>query len=141
MSEREPDPIAAERHGASWRLGRAIVWARLLIIAAWVAGAALATSQLPSGLGSEEAELGSLLPRSSQAVEVEEKALRTFGFPLISRSMVVARKESGFDAGETAAALRFIARTDGSGSGLKAIPFAAEGKPLEGGQVGDTFLV
>jgi RND superfamily putative drug exporter len=141
MSERKPDPISEDRHGASWRLGRAIVWARLLIIAAWVAGAALATSQLPSGLGSEEAELGSLLPRSSQAVEVEKKALRTFGFPLISRSMVVARKEGGFDAADSRAALAYIARTDRGGSGLKAIPFAAEGRPLAGGQVGDTLLV
>src|ERR1700761_4333671 len=141
MSERESDPVSEERRGASWRLGRAIVWARLLILAAWIAGAALATSQLPSGLGSEEAELGSLLPRSSQAVEVEEKALRTFGFPLISRSMVVARKESGFDAADSRRALAYITRTDRGGSGLKAIPFAAEGRPLEGGQVGDTLLV
>jgi putative drug exporter of the RND superfamily len=112
-----------------------------LVIPAWVAGAILATSQLPSGLGSEAAELGSLLPRSSKAVEVEEKSLETFGFPLISRSMVVARKEGGFDAGDTAAALRLVARTDRGESGLKAVPFAAEGKPLEGGAIGDTFLV
>src|ERR1700759_1325991 len=117
MSEREPDPISSDRHGASWRLGRAIVWARLLIIAAWVAGAALATSQLPSGLGGEEAELGSLLPRSSQAVEVEEKALRTFGFPLISRSMVVARKEGGFDAAAAGGGPHFIARAAQGESG------------------------
>jgi RND superfamily putative drug exporter len=111
------------------------------VIAAWIAGAILATSQLPSGLGSEAAELGSLLPRSSEAVEVEEKSLGTFGFPLISRSMVVARKEGGFSAADTAAALRLVARTDRGESGLKAVPFAAEGKPLEGGAVGDTFLV
>src|ERR1700761_329160 len=141
MSERESDPVSEERRGASWRLGRAIVWARLLILAAWIAGAPLATSQLPSGLGSEEAELGSLLPRSSQGLEVEEKALQTFGFPLISRSMVVARKEAGFDRGDAAAALRYVAATDKGGSGLKAVPFAAEGRPLEGGHVGDTLLV
>ncbi len=128
-------------HGL-WRgLGRAIVWLRWLIIPAWIAGALLVTSQLPSGLGSEAAELGSLLPRSSKAVEVEEKSFETFGFPLISRSMVVARKEGGFDAADTAAALRLVARTDRGESGLKAVPFAAEGKPLEGGAVGDTFLV
>jgi RND superfamily putative drug exporter len=127
---------------ALWRwIGRAIVWLRWLIVPAWVAGALLLTAGLPSGLGSEAAELGSLLPRSSKAVEVEEDSLRTFGFPLISRSMVVAHKDGGFDAGETAAALRFVARTDRGGSGLKAVPFAAEGKPLEGGAVGDTFLV
>jgi putative drug exporter of the RND superfamily len=141
MADSDPDPISEERSGATWRLGRAIVWARFFVIAAWIAGAVLATSQLPSGLGSEAAELGSLLPRSSKAVEVEEKSLETFGFPLISRSMVVAHKEGGFDAGDTAAALRLVARTDRGESGLKAVPFAAEGKPLDGGAVGDTFLV
>lgn len=127
--------------GAAWRIARAIVWARLLVIAAWVAGAVLATSYLPSGLGSEGAELGSLLPRSSEALEVEARALRTFGFPLISRSMVVARKEGGFDPGEAAAALRYVARTDKAETGLKAVPFDAEGKALEGGNVGDTLLI
>ncbi len=125
MADNDPDPISEERRGATWRFGRAIVWARLFVIAAWIAGAAVATTQLPSGLGSEAAELGSLLPRSSKAVEVEEKSLETFGFPLISRSMVVARKEGGFDAADTAAALRLVARTDRGESGLKAVPFAA----------------
>jgi putative drug exporter of the RND superfamily len=130
----------SENRGAAWRIGRTIVWARLLIIAAWIGGAALATSYLPSGLGSEEAELGSLLPRSSEALEVEKRALRTFGFPLISRSMVVAHKEGGFDPGEAAAALRYVVRTDKGETGLKAVPFDAEGKPLEG-NVGDTLLI
>jgi RND superfamily putative drug exporter len=140
VSERVPDPIVAER-GASWWLGRAIVWARFLVIVAWIVGALLATARLPSGLGSEEAELGSLLPRSSRAVEVEVKALGTFGFPLISRVMVVAHKEGGFDRGDGAAALRYIAATDRGDSGLKAVPFSAEGAPLEGGRIGDTLLV
>ena len=130
-----------ERRGGGWWAGRAIVWARFLVVAAWIAGAALATQQLPSGFGDENAELGGLLPRSSEALEVEEKSLRTFGFPLISRSMVVATKEGGFDRADATAALRYIARTDRSGAGLRAVPFAAEGRPLEGGQVGDTLLV
>ncbi|HEY2477237.1 MAG TPA: MMPL family transporter [Solirubrobacterales bacterium] len=141
MAKRDSDSLAGEKRGAAWWTGRAIVWARLLVIAAWIAGAALATSQLPSGLGNESAELGSLLPRSSQAIEVEERALRNFGFPLISRSMVVAHKEGGFDPGEARAGLRYIARADEGGSGLKAVPFAAEGRPLEGGRIGDTMLV
>ena len=124
----------------TWWFGRAIVWARLLVIAAWIVGAYLATAHLPSGLGNEGAELGSLLPRSSKALEVEEKSLRTFGFPLISRSMVVATKEGGFDPADGAATLRYVARTDRGKSGLKAVPFAAEGKPLEGGPIGDTML-
>ena len=130
-----------EKQGGAWRIGRTIVWARLLVIAAWIAGAVLATSYLPSGLGGGGAELGSLLPRSSEAVEVEERALRTFGFPLISRSMVVARKEEGFDPGEVRAALRYVVRTDRAETGLKAVPFDAEGSRLEGGQAGDTVLI
>jgi RND superfamily putative drug exporter len=140
MSERGSDPVGDERGGAWW-IGRAIVWARLLVIAAWIAGAVLATSNLPSGLGSEAAELGSLLPRNSRALEVEEEALKTFGYPLISRSMVVARKEGGFGDAKGKAALRYIAKTDRGSSGLKAVPFAAEGQPLEGGRIGDTMLV
>jgi RND superfamily putative drug exporter len=127
--------------GAAWWAGRAIVWGRILVVAAWIAGAALATAHLPSGFGGESAELGSLLPRSSQALKVEEESLRTFGFPLISRSMVVARKEGGFDPAEARAALAYIARTDRSDAGLRAVPFAAEGRPLEGGRIGDTLLV
>ena len=122
-------------------IARAIVWLRFLVVPAWVVGAALLTAHLPSGLGSEAAELGSLLPRSSKAVEVEKKSIGTYGFPLISRSMVVAHKEGGFGAGDTAAALRFVAETDRGKSGLKAVPFATEGKPLEGGRVGDTLLI
>jgi RND superfamily putative drug exporter len=141
MAQEDPDPNPQERRGKAWWIGRVVVWARLVVIAAWIAGAILATSRLPSGLGNEEAELGSLIPRSSKAVGVEEKALATFGFPLISRSMVVARKEGGFDAGKVREGLRYVARADQGGSGLKAIPFAAEGRPLEGGPIGDTLLV
>jgi RND superfamily putative drug exporter len=128
------------RAAARWT-GRAIVWARFLIVAAWIAGVAFATSQLPSGFARDGAELGRLLPRSSEAVEVEERSIERFGFPLISRSMVVARKEGGFAAADGAAALRYIGRTDRGRSGLEAIPFAAEGRPLAGGGIGDTLLV
>ncbi len=149
MAERESDPNAGERpgdapkerRGGAWWFGRAIVWARLLVIAAWIVGAYLATTHLPSGLENEGAELGSLLPHSSKALEVEKRSLQTFGFPLISRSMVVASKADGFDGADGAAALRYVARTDRGGSGVKAVPFAAEGEPLKAGPIGDTMLV
>jgi RND superfamily putative drug exporter len=141
MSEPAPDPTPDARRGVAWWAGRTIVWARFLVVAAWIAGAVLATQHLPSGFGGESAELGSLLPRSSEALEVEERSLRTFGFPLISRSMVVAHKEGGFDPADARAALRYIARTDRSSAGLRAVPFDAEGHPLEGGKVGETLLV
>ena len=81
MPDSDPDPNPDPRRGPIWRLGRAVVWLRFLVVPAWIAGAVLATSQLPSGLGSEAAELGSLLPRSSKAVEVEERSLRDLRLP------------------------------------------------------------
>jgi uncharacterized membrane protein YdfJ with MMPL/SSD domain len=87
-------------------IARTIVWQRFLILPAWIAGAAIATIHLPSVFDSESGELGSLLPRSSKALEVERKAIKTFGLPLLSRTMVVAHEPGGFPAGRLAAASR-----------------------------------
>ncbi len=75
-------------------------------------GTALAVTHLPSAFDSESSEIGGLLPRSSSALEVESRAIKTFGLPLLSRTIVVAHRSSGFSAGEVAAATRYIARTD-----------------------------
>src|SRR6202008_4039651 len=47
-----------------------------------------------------------------RAVEVEEKAIKTFGEPLISRTMVVANRPQGFSAAQLAEAAHHIAATD-----------------------------
>ncbi len=93
-------------------VARAIVWLRFPILLAWIAGTALATSHLPSAFESEAGELGSLLPRSSAALEVERKAIKTFGLPLLSRTIVIAHQPSGFLPGQIAAATHYIADTD-----------------------------
>jgi RND superfamily putative drug exporter len=85
---------------------------RFLILPAWIVGTVLATMHLPSVFDSESGELGSLLPRSSTALEVERRAIKTFGLPLLSRTMVVAHRPGGFPPDRTAAASRFIAATD-----------------------------
>jgi RND superfamily putative drug exporter len=100
------------RRGFWARIGRAIVWLRFLIVAAWIAGVLLATMHLPSVFDSESGELGSLLPRSSAALEVERRAIHTFGLPLLSRTMVVAHNPGGFSPAQTAAASRYVAATD-----------------------------
>jgi RND superfamily putative drug exporter len=69
-------------------------------------------AHLPSAFDSESREIGGLLPRSSSALEVESKAIETFGLPLLSRTIVVAHRSSGFSAEQVAAATRYIARTD-----------------------------
>jgi putative drug exporter of the RND superfamily len=96
-----------------WRgLARAIVWLRFVILAAWIAGVVLATVNLPSAFEGESSDAESLLPHSSHAVEVEEKAIKTFGEPLISRTMVVASRPQGFSAAQLSAAARHIVATD-----------------------------
>src|ERR1700679_2546658 len=100
MPDRNSRP--SKPHRGFWaRIGRAIVWLRFLIVAAWIAGVLLATMHLPSVFDSESGELGSLLPRSSAALEVERKAIHTFGLPLLSRTMVVARDPAGFSPEQT----------------------------------------
>jgi RND superfamily putative drug exporter len=112
VAERESRPTTP-RSGGLWRgIARAIVWLRFLIIAAWIAAVALATIHLPSAFESESSDAESLVPHSSRAVEVEEKAVKTFGEPLISRTMVVASRPQGFTAGELRAMSRYIAGTD-----------------------------
>jgi RND superfamily putative drug exporter len=123
------------------RLGRAIVWLRYLILPAWIAGLVLATAHLPSAFESES-ELGSLLPRSSQALEVERKALDTFGLPILSRTMVVAREPQGFSSSQAAAAGRYLAAADGpeAKAGLRAVPLI-DAPGLLGARRGGTTLV
>jgi RND superfamily putative drug exporter len=113
------------RSGLAWRRsGRAIVWLRFLIVPAWIAATILAVVHLPSAFEAEASELGNLLPRSSSALEVERKALKTFGLPLLSRTIVVAREPGGFSAAQASAAADYIAAADRSESpdAVKAVP-------------------
>jgi RND superfamily putative drug exporter len=101
------------RSGLAWnRSGRAIVRLRFLIVPAWIAATIVAVAHLPSAFEAEASELGNLLPRSSSALEVERRALKTFGLPLLSRTMVVAREPGGFSAAQASAAAHYIAAAD-----------------------------
>ncbi|HEX3734424.1 MAG TPA: MMPL family transporter [Solirubrobacterales bacterium] len=122
MSQRNSRP---SRGGLRWnRAGRAIVWLRFPIVLAWIAATAMAVSHLPSAFEAEAGELGSLLPHSSTALEVERQAIERFGLPLLSRTMVVARQPRGFSAGEATAAARYVAAADRSQGPhpVKAVP-------------------
>jgi RND superfamily putative drug exporter len=141
VSDRDSHPSTGVP-GALWRrLGRAIVWLRYLILPAWIAGLVLATTHLPSAFESES-ELGSLLPRSSQALKVERKAADTFGLPILSRTMVVAREPQGFSPSQAAAAGRYVAAADRpqAKAGLRAVPLI-DAPGLLGARRGGTTLV
>ena len=132
------------RRGAAGLLARLIVALRFLIVPAWIVAAVLATVHLPSIFGSEASELGSLLPRSSEAVEVEERAIETFGVPLLSRTMVVASQPGDFSTKQGAAAARFIAAVDETPerrARLRAVPLLDAPGVLESKRLGSTLIV
>ena len=129
--------------GLAWnRSGRAIVWLRLLIVPAWIAATILAVVHLPSAFEAEASELGNLLPRSSSALEVERKALKTFGLPLLSRTMVVAREPGGFSAAQASAAAGYIAAADRSEGphAVKAVPLTDATGKLGAGRAATTIV-
>src|ERR1700761_6012123 len=89
-----------------------------------MAAALLATAHLPSAFESEASELGGLLPSSSKALEVESRAIKTFGLPLLTRTIVVADQPAGSPPSRLAAAGRYIAAVDqreGRGA-IRAVP-------------------
>jgi len=116
---------------------------RFFIVAAWIAAVAMATMHLPSAFESENADAGSLLPHSSQAIEVEEKALKTFDLPLLSRTMVVAHRPQGFDATELGAAGRLIATADRKegATAIRAVPLVDAPGLLASRQTATTLVV
>src|SRR6478752_3470024 len=141
VSEKNSRP---SRGALRWnRAGRAIVWLRLLIVPAWIAATAIAVSHLPSAFEAEAGELGSLLPHSSEALEVEKQAIETFGLPLLSRTIVVARRPQGFSATQASAAARYIAATDRSQAphSVKAVPLVDTRRALGSGRPGTTIVV
>jgi RND superfamily putative drug exporter len=129
--------------GLAWnRSGRAVVWLRFLIVPAWIAATLMAVVHLPSAFEAEASELGNLLPRSSSALEVERKALKTFGLPLLSRTMVVARAPAGFSAAQTSAAAHYIAAADRSEGphAVKAVPLTDAPGMLGAGRAATTIV-
>jgi RND superfamily putative drug exporter len=129
--------------GLTWnRSGRAIVWLRFLVLPAWIAATVIAVTHLPSAFEAEAGELGNLLPRSSSALEVERRTIETFGLPLLSRTMVVAREPGGFSAAQASSAARYIAAADRSEGprAVKAVPLADTPGALGAGGTATTLV-
>jgi RND superfamily putative drug exporter len=126
------------------RVARLIVWLRYPLVLAWLAGAVLAGSRLPSIFSAESGELGSLLPHSSEALEVERSAFHTFGLPLLSRTIVVASQPGGFSTSQGMAAGRYVAAVDrqpeGSAS-LRAVPLLEAPGLLASRDLGSALVV
>ncbi|HET9152886.1 MAG TPA: MMPL family transporter [Solirubrobacterales bacterium] len=125
-------------------LARLIVALRFLIVPAWIAAAIWVSFNLPSIFGAEANDLGSLLPRNSGAIEVEEEAIETFGLPVLSRTMVVAHQPGDFTVDQGKAAAGFIAGIDEKPEGsaeLRAVPLLDAPGLLESKRLGSTLVV
>jgi RND superfamily putative drug exporter len=104
------------------RFGRTVVALRWPIVLAWVAAAALASSALPSIEESQTGALGALVPSSADALDAELRSSELFGFPLLSRTVVVQRDPSGLSASaQTATVTRAIALNRNTLEGLDRI--------------------
>jgi putative drug exporter of the RND superfamily len=66
----------------------------LLIIAAWIAAAALATLYLP-GFNSDQGSISDLTPSDSPAITAERQSAQLFAVPVLSRVAVVQRDPNG----------------------------------------------
>src|SRR4051795_1321163 len=114
MSRRKVEGTAGKEAGRRrWTgVARGIVWLRFLIVPIWVALAVAATLALPSIFNSREGSIGDLLPANSQALNAERSAERTFGVPLLTRTVIVASEPGGLSRNQVAKATRFMAKYD-----------------------------
>jgi RND superfamily putative drug exporter len=125
-------------------LARLVVALRFLIAPAWIAAAVWVSFSLPSIFGAEANDLGSLLPRDSEAVRVEERGIEIFGLPVLSRTMVVAHQPGDFTLAQGKAAARFIAGVDEEperSAELRAVPLLDAPGLLESKRLGSTLVV
>jgi RND superfamily putative drug exporter len=91
----------------SWRrseagsLARGYAWLvvtfRWFVVLGWVLAAVAAALWLPAT--SPSADLGGFAPPNSAAIATEKASAQAFGFPVLSRTMLVQRDENGLSQG------------------------------------------
>ncbi len=85
----EPESITSSR------FARLVVRLRYVIPVLWIVGAVLTTLLLPTIEQAQTGGLGDLVPKDAEAIKTEERAAELFGFPLLSRTVVVQRNADG----------------------------------------------
>ncbi|HEX2160803.1 MAG TPA: MMPL family transporter, partial [Thermoleophilaceae bacterium] len=86
----------------STRFASAVVRLRWVVLAFWIAAAAVVVTQLPTIREAQVGALGDLVPRNSDAVDAELRSSELFRFPLLSRTIVVQRDADGLGVAEEA---------------------------------------
>ncbi|HEV2773100.1 MAG TPA: MMPL family transporter, partial [Thermoleophilaceae bacterium] len=102
---RRPGASARRPSGVLGNAARITVRLRWAVAAFWIAAAAAAVAFLPTIEETQRSGLGDLVPTESDAVEAETSSARLFGFPLLSRTLVVQRDPDGLEATEQARVL------------------------------------
>ncbi|HEV3378880.1 MAG TPA: hypothetical protein VG126_16530 [Thermoleophilaceae bacterium] len=90
----------------SGRLARAVVSARYAVVALWVGAAVALILGLPNIKEAQVGALGHLVPNEADAIEAELRSNELFGFPLLSRTLVVQRDPDGLSPAEQARVAR-----------------------------------
>ena len=103
---------AARHRGAAESFAALIVRGRLLVVVGWIAIAVAVSVGLPSIREAQVGALGDLVPAGADAIETEERAAELFGFPLLSRTVVVVRAPRGLSATELALITRNTVELD-----------------------------
>lgn len=88
----ESEPTSAP---TTSRYARLVVRLRFVIPVLWIVGAVLAVTMLPTIEQAQTGGLGDLVPKDAQSIKVEQRAAEQFGFPLLSRTVVVQRRAAG----------------------------------------------
>ena len=83
-------------------VARAAVKLRFVIVALWIGAAVALTLALPNLQEAQTGALGDLVPNDSPAIDAELRSRELFGFPLLSRTILVQRDPEGLSARDQA---------------------------------------
>ena len=86
-----------------------VVKLRWFVVLGWAAGLLAAAVWLPATV--PNADLGGFAPPNSRAIATETASAKAFGFPVLSRTMLVQRDEQGLSAGRYTGPARRNARS------------------------------
>ncbi len=90
-----PAAAAGDGRSVAERFADLIVRGRLAIVVGWVAIAVGVTFGLPSIREAQVGALGDLVPAGAEAIKTEQRSAELFRFPLLSRTILVARDPDG----------------------------------------------
>ena len=79
----------------SERIARLILRLRVVLVVGWLAAAVACVSFLPTLEEAQSGALGDLVPSDADAIDAEIRSHELFGFPLLSRNLLVQRNPRG----------------------------------------------